>query len=65
MPACSLALAPGRRPTSWPIPWLALLDAEDRERVLADCGGERVSPGELVCRVGRPVTTGSACSTAC
>ena len=38
------------------IPWLARLDATERERVLADLRVVKVEPGELVCRVGRPVT---------
>ena len=38
------------------IPWLVRLDAVERERVLADLRVVNVAPGELVCRVGRPVT---------
>ncbi len=38
------------------IPWLARLDAVERERALADLRIVTVEPGELVCRVGRPVT---------
>ncbi len=38
------------------IPWLAALDTEERHRVLADLRVVLVDPGELVCRVGRPVT---------
>ena len=38
------------------IPWLHTLDAEERERVVADLRVVQVQPGELVCRVGRPVT---------
>ncbi len=38
------------------IPWLAALGAEERERVLADLRVVQVEAGELVCRVGRPVT---------
>ena len=38
------------------IPWLARLDAEERQRVRADLRVLTVQPGELVCRVGRPVT---------
>jgi CRP/FNR family transcriptional regulator, cyclic AMP receptor protein len=38
------------------IPWLDQLDAEERERVLANLRVINVLPGELVCRVGRPVT---------
>lgn len=38
------------------IPWLGVLDGEERERVLADLRVVQVDAGELVCRVGRPVT---------
>jgi CRP/FNR family cyclic AMP-dependent transcriptional regulator len=38
------------------IPWLKRLDGDERERVLADLRVVNVAPGELVCRVGRPVT---------
>ena len=38
------------------IPWLTTLDAAERERVVADLRVVEVQPGELVCRVGRPVT---------
>ena len=38
------------------IPWLDRLDAAERERVIADMRVVSVKPGELVCRVGRPVT---------
>jgi CRP/FNR family transcriptional regulator, cyclic AMP receptor protein len=38
------------------IPWLTRLDAVERERVLTDLRVVQVEPGELVCRVGRPVT---------
>ena len=38
------------------IPWLARLDVFERDRVLADLRVVTVQPGELVCRVGRPVT---------
>jgi CRP/FNR family transcriptional regulator, cyclic AMP receptor protein len=38
------------------IPWLTRLDATERERVLSDLRVVQVEPGELVCRVGRPVT---------
>ena len=38
------------------IPWLTRLDALERERVLSDLRVVEVEPGELVCRVGRPVT---------
>jgi CRP-like cAMP-binding protein len=38
------------------IPWLSRLDAPERERVQADLRVLTVDAGELVCRVGRPVT---------
>ena len=38
------------------IPWLTRLDAEERQRVVADLRVVTVARGELVCRVGRPVT---------
>jgi CRP/FNR family cyclic AMP-dependent transcriptional regulator len=38
------------------IPWLDQLDSQERERVLADLRVLNVDPGELVCRVGRPVS---------
>jgi CRP-like cAMP-binding protein len=38
------------------IPWLARLDATERERVRGDLRVVKVETGELVCRVGRPVT---------
>ena len=38
------------------IHWLLQLDAAQRERVVADLRVVTVEPGELVCRVGRPVT---------
>ena len=38
------------------IPWLAALDPEERERALADLRVVQVGAGELLCRVGRPVT---------
>jgi hypothetical protein len=38
------------------IPWLGRLDGVERERVVADLRVVSVEPGELVCRVGRPVT---------
>ena len=37
------------------IPWLHRLDAAERQRVLQDLRVVVVAPGELVCRVGRPV----------
>ena len=38
------------------IPWLSRLDAEESERVRAEMRVVTVEPGELLCRVGRPVT---------
>ncbi len=38
------------------IHWLEQLDAVERERVVADLRVVIVEPGELVCRIGRPVT---------
>jgi len=38
------------------IPWLNRLDDAERARVRADMRVVNVAPGELVCRVGRPVT---------
>ncbi len=38
------------------IPWLTRLDGVERDRVLQDLRVVNVAPGELVCRVGRPVT---------
>jgi CRP/FNR family cyclic AMP-dependent transcriptional regulator len=38
------------------IPWLTWLDGLERDRVLADLRVAAVAPGELVCRIGRPVT---------
>ena len=38
------------------IPWLGRLDAHERERVIGDLRIVTVEPGELVVRVGRPVT---------
>ena len=38
------------------IPWLDRLDDAERSRVLADLRVVSVEPGELVCRIGRPVT---------
>ncbi len=38
------------------IHWLAHLGAAERERVVADLRVVNVEPGELVCRVGRPVS---------
>jgi CRP/FNR family transcriptional regulator, cyclic AMP receptor protein len=38
------------------IPWLVALDADERRRALADLRVVQVDAGELVCRVGRPVT---------
>ena len=38
------------------IPWLAGLTEDEQQRAVADLRVVRVEPGELVCRVGRPVT---------
>ena len=38
------------------IPWIDRLSAEERLRVIDDLRVVQVDPGELVCRVGRPVT---------
>jgi len=38
------------------VPWLAVLRPDERERVIADLRVVEVQPGELVCRVGKPVT---------
>ena len=38
------------------IHWLGRLNPEERQRVIADLRVVTVEPGELVCRVGRPVT---------
>ena len=38
------------------IPWLHALDAQERARAVADVRVVQVAAGELLCRVGRPVT---------
>ncbi|MBK6863135.1 MAG: Crp/Fnr family transcriptional regulator [Ideonella sp.] len=38
------------------IPWLSALQPDERERALADLRVVQVAAGELLCRVGRPVT---------
>ena len=38
------------------IPWLRGLEANEEQRALADLKVVKVEPGELLCRVGRPVT---------
>jgi CRP/FNR family cyclic AMP-dependent transcriptional regulator len=38
------------------IPWLGLLSPVDRERAVADLRLTDALPGDLVCRIGRPVT---------
>jgi CRP/FNR family cyclic AMP-dependent transcriptional regulator len=38
------------------IPWLRGLEANEEQRALADLQVVKVEPGELLCRVGRPVT---------
>jgi CRP-like cAMP-binding protein len=52
-------LARARRPDTAElagIPWLRALDAHEREVAAADLKVVRVDAGELLCRVGRPVT---------
>ena len=52
-------LARARRPNAEEldgIPWLRSLDAEEREAAIDDLKVVRVDTGELLCRVGRPVT---------
>jgi len=52
-------LARARRPNEEElagIPWLHSLDAEEREVAIDDLKVVRVDTGELLCRVGRPVT---------
>jgi CRP-like cAMP-binding protein len=52
-------LARARRPNADElagIPWLRSLDAEEREVAIDDLKVVRVDTGELLCRVGRPVT---------
>ena len=38
------------------VPWLRALQEDERERAVADLKAVQVQPGELLCRVGRPVT---------
>jgi CRP-like cAMP-binding protein len=38
------------------VPWLRALQADERARAVADLKVVQVEPGELLCRVGRPVT---------
>ena len=57
----AIAVQPSRSRAALPedllhIPWLVVLDEEERERVRADLRVVQVDRGELVCRVGRPVT---------
>jgi len=63
LPSASLASAvlparsrPVREEDLANIPWLGRLDEFERARVRADMRVVQVEPGELVCRVGRPVT---------
>jgi CRP/FNR family transcriptional regulator, cyclic AMP receptor protein len=51
--ARSRALDPSELPE---IPWLHGLQADERERALCDLRVVQVQPGELLCRVGKPVT---------
>jgi CRP-like cAMP-binding protein len=62
-PAASQAgvVRPSRSRTPHPdelasIPWLARLDDEERTRVIADLRVVNVEAGELLCRIGKPVT---------
>jgi CRP/FNR family transcriptional regulator, cyclic AMP receptor protein len=44
-------------PAEWEqIPWLARLEPAERERATSELRVIEVEPGELVCRIGRPVT---------
>jgi CRP-like cAMP-binding protein len=56
----SAALLARSRAARWDelraVPWLAALDANERDRVVADMRVVEVEVGELICRVGRPVT---------
>jgi len=59
LPASAPLLARARRPTADElagIPWLRSLDAEEHEAAVDDLKVVRVDTGELLCRVGRPVT---------
>ena len=38
------------------IPWLQLLSASERQRAVDDLKITNASPGEYICRTGRPVT---------
>jgi len=38
------------------VPWLSVLRPDERSRVIGDLRVVEVQPGELVCRVGKPVT---------
>jgi CRP-like cAMP-binding protein len=55
----SALLARARRPDAGElagVPWLRSLDAEEREAAVEDLRVVNVDAGELLCRVGRPVT---------
>jgi CRP/FNR family cyclic AMP-dependent transcriptional regulator len=55
--AVSAARSRGVLPTELDaIPWLRTLQAGERDRVLQDLRVVSVEPGEILCRVGRPVT---------
>jgi CRP/FNR family transcriptional regulator, cyclic AMP receptor protein len=59
--AAASAVQPSRSRAARPedlqhIPWMATLDSTERQRVRHDLRLVQVDPGELVCRVGRPVT---------
>ncbi len=58
-PALKALSARSRAPTPAElagVPWFALLTAFERTRTLADLRVVEVGPGEVICRVGRPVT---------
>jgi len=58
-PSAPPILTRARRPNAEEldgIPWLRSLDAEEREAAIDDLKVVRVDTGELLCRVGRPVT---------
>ena len=38
------------------VPWWSLLDAAQRERLASDMQVADASPGEFICRIGRPAT---------
>jgi CRP-like cAMP-binding protein len=59
--AAASVVRPSRSRSAYPgeldsIPWFGRLEDVERARVLADLRVVSVEPGELVCRIGRPVT---------